>query len=62
MKYLGDYDVNINETLRVFYIPLSATFNLKGVKAVKVRTSGNEKLWKNWKNAKSKEKIIRKIL
>ena len=41
MKYLGDYDVNINETL---YIPLSATFNLKGVKAVKVRTSGNEKL------------------
>ena len=27
-----------------FYIPLSATFDLKGVKVVKVRTSGNEKL------------------
>ena len=46
MKSLGDFDIimNMDETPCYFDMPSSTTFDLKGVKTVKVRTTGNEKL------------------
>ena len=46
LKSLGDFDIitNMDETPCYFDMPSSTTFDLKGVKTVKVRTTGNEKL------------------
>ena len=46
MKCLKNYNVimNMDETPCCFDIPRSSTFDLKGVKTVKMKTTGNEKL------------------
>ena len=46
LKSLGDFDIimNMDETPCYFDMPSSTTFDLKGVRTVKVRTTGNEKL------------------